>query len=677
MDRTRQKIRDLDGKIKEAATRVTLEEVESYWKVLPDSIRELVSEEGEVVPDLLTYIADDDDERKEILRQHGCLECELKDKATVLEALQLISEETSRRLRRNRVAKRGAQRALDESLKVKMAKNREQAMQLQEGEVPTKRWLESCSGAIALPRRRRRADDAGIPPDVVEEVKEREHRKWELEAAQVVEILQANMDLPIVKGAEGSVRQDEYYKSVVGSYRSSTLRKRIREWRKYTRWLETVHRVRWLSKAFHVLDYFTDLRLTGAPHSVPQSFATTLSFFERAAAIPEEEMLSKDSAVRRGLDYTNKEMEESRPEKRQAPILPLRIIAAMELLVMNEDEPSFLRFACWAKLIKVWTSSRTDDLQGISLKAMKYGRAGLHGIFWRTKVSGPGKKNKVLPFMVSNRVSVTGEAWLKTGMSLLEEKYWYPRDYLMPTYPEGLEEVQERRPATYDDFVTLTRLVYSKLKECHFTGGAWTSKESPLMLPELCRFFTEHSERNFVVSVACSTHGGEGPVKDFIEEVKYDRYSVERQMQKLTMPETWTPLALDDTFLGMVNRPLGVDPEEMGTAAEDLPVFEGPPISEIMEERKSTAPDDGAGSEEDDIDMSAKFFIAINVRSKHRKLHIWGKCGTKPGENFSAYEPHDSLKGVEYNSMCGHCWKGRQPEDYEESSSTSSSSDMD
>eukprot|EP00435_Cladocopium_sp_Y103_P028968 s3945_g7.t1 len=125
----------------------------------------------------------------------------------------------------------------------------------------------------------------------------------------------------------------------------------------------------------------------------------------------------------------------------------------------------------------------------------------------------------------------------------------------------------------------------------------------------------------------------------------------------------------------MLERPMGVNPEEVRAAAEDVPQFEGPRIQELMEEKGPKG--DDAGSEEDDIDVEAKFFVAINVGNRHRKLHIWDRCGTKPGENFAAYEPHDNLKGVEYNSLCGHCWKGREPEQVEDSSTTTSSSDMD
>eukprot|EP00435_Cladocopium_sp_Y103_P013651 s235_g3.t1 len=716
---------DLSIEVGLLGSEVTLQEVENYWAELPVALREMVSEEGEVNPDLLTYLVDDDEQRGELLRSLGCPEVDIKEKSLVLEALQLISAEGSGRLRRNRVAKRGAFQALEQARAEKQARQAETAGLLLEGEEPSRRWLDTESGAIALPRRRRRATDLDLPEGAADEIQQREKLRWEKESQRVVALLEENMDLPIVKGAEDSMQPEEYLKSAVGAYRSSTLRKRLAEWAKYVLWLETVHRVRWPSRVAHTVDYLTELRLVGAPPSVPQAFATTLAFFERAAGIRQEQRLSEDPSFRRALDHTNKEMESERPDKRQAPILPLKVIAAMELLVMNPAAETFVRFAAWTKLIKLWTASRTDDLQGITLRKLKFTKAGLHGIFWKTKVSGPGKKNKILPFMVNARVSVTGLPWLKTGMDILEERYWYPRDYLVPMYPESLEDLERRRPASYEDFALMTRLVYSRLKDAQFDGNRWVGGRSPLLLPELYRLWTEHSERNWLVTIAASTgihreerqalgrwavressdeyiraaqrivsrvqaevlarlradrewdlrHSGLDAVEEYIRSCKYDSHSIERQLEKLQVPELWTPMEKDDSFLAMVRRPKHVEPDEVGAEAmEEQPEERLPPVQEILEERPQL---DDPGDEEDDVDIPGKFFIAINVRTRHRKLHIWGKCGTKPGCNFSAYEPHDVLRGVEYHSLCGHCWKDKVPGDDETSSSSSSSTELD
>ena len=155
-------------------------------------------------------------------------------------------------------------------------------------------------------------------------------------------------------------------------------------------------------------------------------------------------------------------------------------------------------------------------------------------------------------------------------------------------------------------------------------------------------------------------------VHKHIKEIRYDAESITRQMMKLEVPEDWVETVPVDPK--EKHQSESVEPGPPG-AAPEKGEDNLPRIADIMEPRE-----DSPGSEEDDVDVKARFFVAVNIRSGHRKLHIWGKCGTKPGENFSAYEPHDTLTGVKFNSLCGHCWKGKQPCEVEESSTTSSSS---
>ena len=53
--------------------------------------------------------------------------------------------------------------------------------------------------------------------------------------------------------------------------------------------------------------------------------------------------------------------------------------------------------------------------------------------------------------------------------------------------------------------------------------------------------------------------------------VKYDEESIRRQMWKLEMPEVWTPVDLDDPALPVVERPPGVEVEEVAKQAPDPP----------------------------------------------------------------------------------------------------------
>ena len=50
-------------------------------------------------------------------------------------------------------------------------------------------------------RRRRRSTNQELDEGTVEAVKAREHRQWVEEAEKVVQVLEENDDLPIVRGA--------------------------------------------------------------------------------------------------------------------------------------------------------------------------------------------------------------------------------------------------------------------------------------------------------------------------------------------------------------------------------------------------------------------------------------------------------------------------------------------
>ena len=126
MSRTEEEVRQrlgvIDAQLQQAVEHVTPEELEAYWTALPAKIKELVTLKGEVSADLLAYIADTDEDRMNILRECGCPEHDVAEKAIILEALQMAAEEKAARLRRNRISKRGAQMALEVTAKAKAKK---------------------------------------------------------------------------------------------------------------------------------------------------------------------------------------------------------------------------------------------------------------------------------------------------------------------------------------------------------------------------------------------------------------------------------------------------------------------------------------------------------------------------------------------------------------------------
>lgn len=78
---------------------------------------------------------------------------------------------------------------------------------------------------------------------------------------------------------------------------------------------------------------------------------------------------------------------------------------------------------------------------------------------------------------MSRNATFANTDWLQVGFDVLVGSYWYPRDYLVPAYPNDLGELKIREPATYEDFVSVSRVVYSKLQKVKFVDGEWTEAE--------------------------------------------------------------------------------------------------------------------------------------------------------------------------------------------------------
>ena len=50
---------------------------------------------------------------------------------------------------------------------------------------------------------------------------------------------------------------------------------------------------------------------------------------------------------------------------RQAPPLMIVILAQMEAVVVSNDQPSFVSFYAWTRLLRHWGSMRWDDTVGL------------------------------------------------------------------------------------------------------------------------------------------------------------------------------------------------------------------------------------------------------------------------------------------------------------------------
>ena len=179
------------------------EEFQQYWDELPEALQEMVSEQGVVSVDLLTYIALGPEDRRSLLSSCGVAEARLPMTEIFLHVLQLDAELRVQRLQRGRVARRGPEATLAMASAAKQARRLVEVTELQPGELPSETWLEMRSGAVKLVRRKA-GRIYGLDEGVVTQ-QAIDAARWEKEVKAFVEEMERHPKLPLIVKARGSV----------------------------------------------------------------------------------------------------------------------------------------------------------------------------------------------------------------------------------------------------------------------------------------------------------------------------------------------------------------------------------------------------------------------------------------------------------------------------------------
>ena len=139
---------------------------------------------------------------------------------------------------------------------------------------------------------------------------------------------------------------------------------------------------------------------------------------ERLGGYGSEEKLATNTAVQACANQLQMQLEMGAAPPKKARPQPLLLLIALELFVVFSNAPRYWRAFAWVKLLKFWTSSRTDDLAGLLPASLTLDTWGLSGTLQRTKTSGPGKKVTWLPIFVDAAASFSGVDWLTTGFRI-------------------------------------------------------------------------------------------------------------------------------------------------------------------------------------------------------------------------------------------------------------------
>jgi hypothetical protein len=501
--------------------------------------------------------------------------------------------------------------------------------------------------------------------------------------------------LPVVLLAESAADPEGLLRMTAGARRGTTIRNRVLQWRRMADWMRSACGKPWPPSVVVLIDYLCDVVDGGAPPSTPERIAAMISFFEKAGAVLGADRLSahplwlsavRDTAARLAVDA---------PAPKKAAMFPAIFIIAMEHAVHDESYPLFKRFVAWVRLLKVWAALRSDDTEGMIPHELRITDAGLEGVLERSKTSGPGRRCRHLPFFVSHNAFLGNPGWLRCGYDLMKSSSLaFPRDYLVPLAAPEYDGVIHKM-ARYQDRALYGRALLVDLEPTLSDGiptkflAAW---------PRAAGYWTEHSERNFLPTVAAAL-GFDKNQRDYIGRWKPGAQSDDyvrsaRQILDKLQGEVARRLRAEPSFIdeqdiraGLVKylRKFEVVQEtvdELLAAITQAPGVQAPVAasSTYANGGGDSGSSDGFGDDDDptpggsdtpttvdlapgdaeELDADLPYWLCHTRNRQHRCLHRVGGCRLSPGV-FSTPLDFEYLSALEvstrvYDAKCKKCF---------------------
>ena len=551
--------------------------------------------------------------------------------------------------------------------------------------------------AVAMLQRAVRVSKAGGNR---EELEARLRERWALELVGYIK----EAGLPCAARMEALGDNDRQWLRVFGSRRGKTLRNRARAWKPLREWLVTSFGKPWPESAAVVLKYLEEKHGTSPMgKTVPKSIMASLSLLETVGMVPTEERLSEDQLLVESVRSWTTELESGGPAVKPAPLLPVVVIIACEMVVCRPLYELGLRFTAFVLLLMIWASLRCDDVQSIDPDSLKLSQVGLRFVLRKTKTSGPGRKVGELNAFVSRIVGLSGFDWLGEGVKLLgSDALAWSRDFLCPAFNSEWD-IAAKEFLDAEGLALQLRRFLQHLPKPVRQQGVWKISRELLFPGMVANFWTGHSARHVLTSIAAALgvgkdrrdylgrwayaqHGSQDYVltsrqvvqgvqcfvckclllgnaeggyseeelfcamRAFADAVQQDGESVIRACTVLVWDDVGTTWKL-----GGVYPCLTVTPERVQAAAGDMDASLPGPYLEF----------DGEGEQDE-----APYFITVSRRG-FRRLHLSKRCAVRR-ENCLETIPVMRLTEGIADAICKLC---RPKIESGEASSTSGSED--
>lgn len=545
--------------------------------------------------------------------------------------------------------------------------------------------------ATRWPTTYRRLLASGVPRAEAEEL---ERQRWIHELTEVIIAAQ----LPAAGTLALSPRPGEILARCAGGRRSSTLRQRMRTWRKLAAWLHAVYETGYPQNVFQVIDHLNDRAREPCGTSYPQSLLSALAFIEEAGNVPMGERLSASPLLRAAIADVERELRTGKlRDVKKAPRVPVAVLASLEAVVCSPEAPVFMRGFAWLKLVKVWGALRCDDLRHMPPSRVKLSDRGLSFVLEQTKTTGPGKKVNTLVGYVAKEAYIAFREWLSTGFHIWAQIKPSDRYFLgLPSKSLGAVRPIE---ASYWEISLMSRALLASaphMERYADEGGvfAWRPTGRYLMRSWATQFWTEHSDRATLVSWAAAL-GISREDRDFLGRWKpeaSDMYvrtarlrveAVQRRIAEATRSAEADIFMEDDLLSSLASqaRARGISEEEALAQVADLTAFnedgfvclpsrEGEAGPEIPEPLTGGTMGPLAASPLEALSESeieggtfltpsvpqGSLVVSTSRKAGRKRLHLVGACGRIPGVHYLTFEVVETAPREADVARCRQCW---------------------
>jgi hypothetical protein len=506
------------------------------------------------------------------------------------------------------------------------------------------------------------------------ELERTEQDRWARELASIVEEAQ----LPAAEEASLASAPEAVMAVLGGSRRPSTLRMRVRTWRKIRFWLLQVSGTPWPAHVGQMLDYLQAAVAATCARTWPGQVAASLAFLETVGGVPEDRRISTRATWRALVADTEQRLQGGGRPAAKAPLLVRTVIVALELYVLG-PHAIYKRAYAWVRLVKIWASLRTNDLQGLPPALLRRTSQGLSGTLMRTKTTGPGRKVKTLPIYVDAGCWLADARWLSVGAQIWESPdFSFGRDYFVPTPAKDYSRPVPKM-ADYMACAALGHALLADLRMPHRApDGTWSESESRLALRGAHLFWTEHSERNYLSSIAAGFgvdktqrdylgrwQPSQGQSNDYVRTAQQVVTGLQRRIAthlREVENEPSEEMVMQDLATYLAAR--GASSQEVLDAVAAF-TFRGGGVAVASAGLPVTpslgSPPGGAESERSDSDVGdadvSRYWISVTRHRRFRRLHRYGGCHYTPGVSVRDWESYNTLDEADYDARCRLCWR--------------------